>query len=364
LPPDLLDRDPEAERLLERALGAHNSRVAAPRRYGKTSLLHRVLRDASDEGLATVYVNLFGVISIDDLVGRIDRAYTAALGGPLAAWWSGLRRTLRPSLTLGGGPIPASVSATATSHVTGSLAERLALPVKLLEQRGLRTLVALDEFQDVLAADTQLDAIIRAEIEGHGDAASYIFAGSQVGMMAELFSSKRRAFYAQAGPVELEPLAATDVAAYVEERFRLTDRDVGDALDPLLELTRGHPQRTMLMAHALWDTLDAGSRATQEHFTRALDRVLDVEIRDELRAIWTSMTTSERRVLVAVADNRAALYSRAVTLSTGSARGGSMASAASKLRDAGELVGAQTPTGYELVDPLLAAWVRAGRQET
>ena len=47
-PDELLDRDDEAQRLLERAEGGHNSRLVAPRRYGKTSLLLRVLDEAED----------------------------------------------------------------------------------------------------------------------------------------------------------------------------------------------------------------------------------------------------------------------------------------------------------------------------
>jgi hypothetical protein len=34
-PTDLLDRDEEAALLVERAVGGHNSRLVAPRRYGK-----------------------------------------------------------------------------------------------------------------------------------------------------------------------------------------------------------------------------------------------------------------------------------------------------------------------------------------
>ena len=51
---ELLDRDGEAHTLLERATGGNNSRLVAPRRYGKTSLLSRVAQDARSEGWAAV----------------------------------------------------------------------------------------------------------------------------------------------------------------------------------------------------------------------------------------------------------------------------------------------------------------------
>ena len=72
-------------------------------------------------------------------------------------------------------------------------------------------------------------------------------------MMSELFVDKRRAFYGQAGPVELGPLGAEDIAAYVSERFIDTGKELGAALGPLLDVGEGHPQRTMLLAHWLWE---------------------------------------------------------------------------------------------------------------
>ena len=43
-----------------------------------------------------------------------------------------------------------------------------------------------------------------------------MFTGSQVGMMRELFTSKRRAFYAQARAIDLGQLAPADIAEFVD----------------------------------------------------------------------------------------------------------------------------------------------------
>lgn len=60
---DLINRDAEATTLLERASEGNNSRLMAPRRFGKTSLLRRALHDAQREGWAAVYVDFFGVLT-------------------------------------------------------------------------------------------------------------------------------------------------------------------------------------------------------------------------------------------------------------------------------------------------------------
>ncbi len=358
-PEELLDRDEEARALLERAVGGNNSRLVAPRRYGKTSLLSRVAADARREGWAAIYVDFFGVLTLDDIAQRIERAYAAELQGRLATWFAGIRRLLRPTLQVGGGPLPAGVEVTVDPQAEPPLVERLALPARLYEKHGTRTLVIFDEFQDILAAKERADAVIRSEIQHHGDAASYVFAGSQVGMMRELFADRRRAFYGQAGPVDLPPLRSDDVAEHLSAHFEATGRRLGTALEPLLDTAAGHPQRTMLLAHVLWELTPEGEEATEDTWLSAFDRVMH-EARDELRAAWSALPTSQRRVLAGVAEGREGIY--AAGRRHGGSRGGAVVRAIEALVDRGEVAeDSSTATGLRVVDPLLASWVREGR---
>jgi hypothetical protein len=180
-------------------------------------------------------------------------------------------------------------------------------------------------------------------------------------MMRELFADRRRAFYGQAGAVELPPLPPDEIADYIAERFERTGRAVGGALDPLLAASDGHPQRTMLLAHALWERTPESEAASEDTWAAAEDAVAR-ETRDELRAIWTSLKSSQRRVLAAVAENTQRLY--ASDRRHGGSRGGAVRSAAKALEDRGEILrDEQAATGYRVTDPLLARWVRAGRPE-
>lgn len=83
-PEDLIDRDEETQRLLSAAVGGHYVRLYAPRKYGKTSLLRRALRDGErEEGLIPVLVDLYRVVSIADVTVRFERAYSKQLKGAL-----------------------------------------------------------------------------------------------------------------------------------------------------------------------------------------------------------------------------------------------------------------------------------------
>jgi len=359
-PSELIDRDAEALALLDRAHEGHNARLVAPRRYGKTSLLRRLQADVEHDGLVGVYVNFFGVLSLDDVAERVERAYATQLAGPLARWFAGVSRSLKPTLRAGGGPVPASAEVTLRTG-QASLLERLAVPARLHAKHGRRVVVVFDEFQDVLRAGQQTDAIIRSEIEQHAGAASYVFAGSHPGMMDALFGTRRRAFYGQAAPVVLAELASEDVAEYVGARFEATGRDAGEALGPLLDLAAGHPQRTMLLAHHLWRHAPAGAVADSDTWQSTLAGV-GHDVAGELTAVWSGVSNTQQRILTAVAENAAPLYGREVRARHNLPRTGANRKATEALEAAGEIVAAAgTATGYRVIDPLLAVWLRAGR---
>jgi hypothetical protein len=357
-PEELIDREDEANQLLVSSSERNNSRLVAPRRYGKTSLLKKVLADADATGAQLgVFVDFFGVVSLADVAERIERAYVQSLLGPLGRWFDGLRRSLRPTVRVGVAGVSVGAEVTDRGHAT--LLERLALPRRVAERSGRRVLVVFDEFQDVLTAEPQIDAVIRSEVQHHALVASYIFAGSQVGMMDRLFGDPRRAFYAQARPMTLGLLPPEPTADFIAGRFELSGRDVGRALGPLLDVATGHPQRTILLAHHLWEATPDGGSADEATFADALESAL-VDAAPELTVLWGRLTTSERRLLTRVSEGQQGLYARGAEGS----RGAAVSSTLDKLRQTSEVVeDASTVSGWRLVDPLFSEWIRRGRNQ-
>ena len=101
-----------------------------------------------------------------------------------------------------------------------SLLDRLSLPRRLQERHGRQCAIAFDEFQDVVRVSDALVGTMRSELEQHGDAAGYIFSGSHPGLMRDLFSDRRHAFFAQAKPIPLPRLGSEDLADYIGARFQ------------------------------------------------------------------------------------------------------------------------------------------------
>ena len=349
-PEQMIDRERELARLLELVQVGQAVRLDAPRRYGKTTLLGRLRLEAEKLGIATAYVDFSTVYSIPDAVARIETAYRD-LKGPASRIAGEALRALR--IGLRAGPVSASTGPRSGSPER-ELIELLDLPTRIFARTGSATLVVFDEFQDLLSLREGLDGLVRSRIQHHGEAASYVFAGSHSSLLRELFADRERPLYGQAQPVELGPLPQEALASYVSERFGQAGVDIEPILDTYLGLVRGHPQRAMLTAHHLWrcfaqtdDPLAAVDGAFEETF---------VELEEPFEAVLHSLRPAERAILTSLAADEPRVYAQSTLDGWGLSKSQAQ-SAIRSLEERGYLM-ALGRGHWTFVDPLLAEWLR------
>jgi len=352
-PEDVIDRDAETEELLRNVVGGHYVRLFAPRKYGKTSLLKRALRDGEErEGLIPVLVDLYRVSSIADVTVRFERAYSKHLKGAVRSKVEEFLQRTGIGLSLGAYGISAKLQIDARFDPLPALHALLDLPLRLEESGGYRAFVALDEFQDVDKVDG-LDGLIRSHIQYQGEVASYVFAGSEPGLMKQLFENKDRPLYGSAVPMRLQRLADEDIAAYVAQRFTDTGRSVGEALNPLLEAAKGHPQRSMLLAHRLWAEVAKGETATLDDW-RAAHAAALAELTPEFDAQWRGFDSSQQKTLRAVIAGGGSPYKADVRQRLDLTKD-MVRKALPRLNARAEI---ETVDGkHAVVDPLFAEWI-------
>jgi hypothetical protein len=350
----LIDRTDELDALQRAAADAVAIRLAAPRRYGKTSLLAAHIAAMREVGHRAVRVDLSQVATVGDAAGRVARAFAELPGDP--------RRTFdrllsRLGVSLGVAGLTLSMSGRPATRepeqARSILAELLDLPRVLHEADGGLTVVCLDEFQDLLTADVTLDGLVRSVIQHHGRAAAYIYAGSAPSLMRALFAERERPLFGQARPLELPPLPAAetleDVLAIAAAHEVALDPD---AVRHLVDVGAGHPQRTMLLAHHLFDLTAAGEQHADPAgvaLARAVDETTDVH-----RTVWDALPRSDRAVVTALADGLAPTGSRAAELH--SIPRGTLQKALERLVRAEQHV-ALRDGRPALVDPLLGIWL-------
>jgi hypothetical protein len=358
-PDELVDREAELALLAERREAAVNTRLASPRDYGKTSLLHRAVADAREAGGGAVLVDLYGVRTAGQMAAQIERAYEALPAGPLRKAHTALRKR-GSRLGVQTPVIGASLSIGAGDVGERALLDALDLPLRLHERTGQQVLVVFDEFQAVL--QTKLDALVRSVIQHHGRGVTYVFSGSHPGMMLSLFADRRRPFYGQAAPMRLGRLPREALASYVSGRFVDTGRDVGETLGWLLDLVDGHPQRAMLFSHLLWRHTPPGGVAGEGVWTAAYAEAWDY-LQGDFEATWGSLSRIEAGVVEATAAGVRGLTGKAAREIYGLPAGSAAPDAAKRLVREGLLFELEAERGaLALVDPVFARWVVAGRR--
>ena len=315
LPPEqMIDRDPEADELLALAEGGHSFRLVGPRRYGKTTLLRRVLEAAEREGMATVLVDLQDVLSIAEIVVRIERGYER-LKGPIRRHVENLFRTWNIGLSLGGGGFTATLQRNPNVDAESVLLRLLELPAALFDRQGTTSLIVFDEIQDVLAvpgADGKIRSVIQHQTRGRHLRVRRIGPG----VMQQLFADPKRPLLDQAVPRSLAPLPLDDVGEYVDGPLRADRARRGTGARAA---ARVHPRPPAAEhdARALPVAADAARTARgRGDLGAALDQAAG-DTAQLMRAIWRALTTNERRVARALAVATTPLYSEETASAVG-----------------------------------------------
>lgn len=356
LPPDDVDgRDEIVDELLSLGQAGRFVRLYAPRRYGKTSVLRRVATVAPRKRPAqpVVMVDLYGLVSMADMAIRLETAYRNL---PDGRWRREISRAFAGAglgLSLAGAGISAQFAKRDASDPLPILHATLDLPLKAVPD-GTRALVIFDEFQAVQAVP-ELDAIIRSHIQHQRDVASFVFAGSEQGMLNALFADVAKPLYGQATPLELTRLGDDVVAGIIDKKFQMTKRSPGDALAPLVTLADGHPQRAMLLAHLLWAQTRTGKRSTIEDFEAAVEVALS-QSAPEMTTMWGSLDPNESRVLRAIAYDGSPY--RKETAALLGLKKATAADAVKRLVSASVIEESESTSSYRIIDPFLKEWVR------
>jgi hypothetical protein len=350
----LIDRRAELDTLQDAAANRVAIRLAAPRRFGKSSLLEAHIAAMREAGHRAVRVDLAKVATVGDVAARIAHAYRelpADQRSTVRRWAARLGISAAPAgVGVSIAPAPPRLGA---DEARTALLQLLDVPKALFDMDEGLTVVCFDEFQDLLVADDALDGLVRSVIQYHAESAAYVFAGSQPSLMKALFSDYERPFYGQARPLTLPSLPLAEAAEDIEGMLARDGLKPAGAVDELLVFSGGHPQRTILLAHHLYELLD---REKPDDPAAAAVGLALAETADAHQAVWDGLDRNERVIILAFADGQAPAGS--IVSEQHRIPRSSLRDALLRLVTDQQLVGEDENGHPYLLDPLLAEWLR------
>ena len=247
------DRRDETRRLLADVENGRHVTLLAPRRYGKSGLVHHAFRGRSRE-CAFVYVDLLATTCQADFVRVFANAVVGALDSRLekaASAFASFFRGVRPTVTAGAkGDLRFSfeMSETDSSASLGQVFDYLA-------SHGKREVViALDEFQQVAKyPERGTEALLRSRIQFLPPNVHFVFAGSQLRLMGEIFSSPARPFFQSTSFLSLDVIALEKYRKFAAKFFRDDARAFdGDAFDALYRRFDGVTWYVQAALNEIW----------------------------------------------------------------------------------------------------------------
>lgn len=290
------NRDKEQADLRKFIENSQNVLLYSHRRFGKTSLIHRVFGDC--KGIGTIYVDLYGTTGIEDFITALLKGISS-----LESKMDRLMKLIKEKITrltvnfsidiYTGAPVAIPVFAPVDKRP--AVDEIFALLESLSQKKKLA--VAFDEFQEISKyGEAAFEKHLRKSIQRHGNI-SYIFAGSQKHLLAEMFADSKRAFYKLATSYALKKIKTEDYVAWIKKLYRKDRRKISKRhIENVVSRCENHPMYIQEFFFNLWEVPDMS--------IEDIDRVESEILKNreaEFINIWESLTLNQRKALKLIA---------------------------------------------------------------
>ena len=191
------DREQETQKMIEALQNGSNVTLIAPRRIGKTGLIHHVFErmKVTDKRAQCFYVDVFPTKTFSQMVQFVANAVMGKLDTPSQSIKRKLNNfiaALRPTMS----PDPITGAPTFSFTVEPENArETLTQVFEYMKESGQMCYLAIDEFQQVsnyneIGADSFIRSIIQFVPNVH-----IIFSGSQQHLLSDMFMSPKHPFF-------------------------------------------------------------------------------------------------------------------------------------------------------------------------
>ena len=234
------------------------------------------------------------------------------------------------------------------------------LPYRIGVQTGIRRVVVLDEFSNIMLTEDGdracriLETIFKTLPADQAAGACYVFMGSQVNAMHDIFGI-RRFFWRRVERVRIGPIESREIADYINRGFLTSGKVIDKEL--LQGVCRLFKDNIWYISHfsAICDSLTRGY-ILEPTLTEALDSLLAVH-EPRFVATMNDLTTFQVSLLRAILDGHTRFSSAEVIRQYGLNSSANVR----RLKDAlckKEIVTFDEDDNPVILDPLFEYWVR------
>ena len=251
------DREEETKRLEANLTHGINTVLISPRRWGKTSLVRKVIANNKRDDIRYVLLDMFYCKSEAAFYHLLANEIIKQTSSKLDEWIENGKRFLSnitPKFSFGSDPLNDFSISFEWNPKDGTDIEILQLPEKIAEKKGIRVVVCFDEFQQIGTFEDPL--IFQKKLRSvwqHQQNVTYCMFGSKMHMMESMFSNTSCPLYKFGDILFLKKIPTKEWVAFITSRFSATGKTITEEqAERICNITDNLSSYVQQMAWIVW----------------------------------------------------------------------------------------------------------------
>lgn len=300
------DREEETKQLIKHVENGRNVFFTAPRRLGKTGLIHHLFaQEVMKQDYYCFFVDLYGTKSISELTYLLGKTVYDTLKSKgermtdkILDYLKAIRFgvsfdsvTGEPSLDVGLGSIQQAT--TTLDEIFG-----------YLEKADKPCVIAFDEFQQIVDYEEQnVEAILRTKIQRLSNT-MFIYAGSKRHTISQMFVSPAKPFYASSIGMSLGPIDRTKYIEFALQKFNERNKNIeSPVVGNVYDMFEGQTWYVHTMLNELFALTLENETCTGDFVPVAEENIIDAQ-QEIYQQMVGQLGVKQKAVLQAIARER------------------------------------------------------------
>lgn len=272
------DRQEDAKRLTANLTHGINTILISPRRWGKTSLVKKVIAEIDHPEIKTVFLDVFQCKSEWDFYHAFATAVIKQTASKLEEWVE-LAKTflssISPKFTFGPDPMTDFSISFEWDPKDDSFMDILQLPEKIAQKRGIQLLVCIDEFQQMAEFEDAVTFQKRLRsVWQHQQHVTYCMFGSKKHLMENMFNHQSMPFYKFGDLMFLKKIPTIEWVPFICDKFKETGKTITpQQARKICEATENLSSYVQQLSWIVW--YKSGETVTNSDISEAIDDLLE-----------------------------------------------------------------------------------------
>jgi len=299
------DREEDRKRLSMNFNYGVNTIIISPRRYGKTSLVRHVAGTFHVTGVKIVQCDIFSCKTQEDFYKTFAKTIIKQTASKWEEWVENARRflsALTPRISVGSDPMNDFSISFDVNNKQFLDEEILSLPFKIAQEKKIKVVVCIDEFQQIAEFPDHLlfQKKLRTYWQLQANVVSYCLFGSKKHLMRDFFSKPNMPFYKFGDILFLEKITTEHWILFIQKRFEDTGKYIPE--DIALQICKtvdNHSSYVQQLAWLVW--IRTALTTTQVNFDTARADLL-IQNSNLFFAYYDGLSALQIKFLKMIAD--------------------------------------------------------------